>query len=629
MLEMLRRGSQTWLAKGLFLILVAAFGVWGTRSALDYNVNDSVVTVGNQTVSVSKFRMAFQSQLVQTSQQFGRRLTTEEAKMLGVDQAAISRLVAGAALSELASTMKIGVSPNHLRDTVFAEPAFHNATGTYDPNIFEERLRSAGIRAEDYLEDVKDVAINSQITEAASDGFKPPQALIDALTQHERESRAVSYLMLTKANMTPVANPDDAMLAKWFEDNKARYRAPEYRSFAWVKLEPSDIADPAAVTDQQIADDYAKHKDTFTSPETRTLEQLTFPDKAAAEDAAKRLSSGTTFDALVTEQGKTATDVLLGDFTRQSVPTPAMAEAAFAVKTDGGLTGVVDGVVGPVILRVTNIRPEVVKPLDEVKETIRKQIAVSLAADEIQNIYDAFEDSRASGAPLEETAEKLKLKSVVVEAVDADGNDTAGKPVEGLPSDKLVSEIFKTDPGVETSALQVGEAGYVWFETRDITPSRDRTIDEVKDKVLADWKVEAERDAMAKKATEIAGKIKAGAKLEDVAKELGVAVENKSGLTRRTEDAILSPAAVKLAFSGPLGTVAAAPGADAATQIVLVVTEVNPQATGDALDDSEQRVQQLAAAAGENILDQMVGHLQKTYGAVVNTALAERAMVQQ
>ena len=42
-------------------------------------------------------------------------------------------------------------------------------------------------------------------------------------------------------------------------------------------------------------------------------------------------TAGTTFDALVTEQGKTATDVMLGDFTEANLPDRKLAEPAWVM----------------------------------------------------------------------------------------------------------------------------------------------------------------------------------------------------------------------------------------------------------------------------------------------------------
>ncbi len=43
-----------------------------------------------------------------------------------------------------------------------------------------------------------------------------------------------------------------------------------------LKLQPADIADAATVTDDQIREDFEKRKDSYRTPETRTIEQLTF-----------------------------------------------------------------------------------------------------------------------------------------------------------------------------------------------------------------------------------------------------------------------------------------------------------------------------------------------------------------
>ncbi|RVD47463.1 peptidylprolyl isomerase, partial [Mesorhizobium sp. M2D.F.Ca.ET.140.01.1.1] len=74
------------------------------------------------------------------------------------------------------------------------------------------------------------------------------------------------------------------------------YAAPEYRKFSYVRLEPQDIMDPTAVTDQQISDDYNKNKGRYTTPEMRTIEQLVFKTSDAAKAAFDSLKAGATFD---------------------------------------------------------------------------------------------------------------------------------------------------------------------------------------------------------------------------------------------------------------------------------------------------------------------------------------------
>lgn len=627
MLEALRRASQTWVAKALLIVLVGSFAVWGVSSSLVTGTANSVVTVGDVSVSPTDFRLAYERQVATMSQRFGMRLNAEQARAFGIENQVFAELVAGAALDQLSRDMNLGLSEGRLAQLIADDPAFRGVNGQFDRMAFSSVLRNAGLRENDYINNRSQVAIRAQVVEAVSDGYKAPDVLTAALRQYRSEARTIDYLILSNANIDPVKAPGDDVLAPWFEENKAKYRAPEYRKVVYVSLEPKDIVDTAAITDEALQADYEKNKDKYRTPATRTIEQLTFADRVSADAAVAKLASGTTFDAIVAEQGKTATDVLLGDFTEANVPDQKFAAPAFAVAENGGTTPVIDGTFGPIILRVTNIRPENTKTFDEVKEDLRNELALSEAADGILAVHDRLEDARAEGLSLAEAAAKNNLKAVTIDAVDAQGNDQKGEEITGLPEKAaLLGEVFKTDVGTETQPINVGREGYAWFEVLDVIPDRDRTLDEVRERVVADWTAEQQRQTLAKKAEELAERVRKGGDIAAIAGELGMAVENKAGLNRGAQDPVLSPVAVAAAFAGPLGHVANTPGVDGEGQILLKVTEVNAETATDALSGDEQQIAAVARASGDDILDQMVSALQTSYGVSINRTLAEQSI---
>ena len=377
MLEFLRRGAQTWVVKGLLVLLVLSFGVWGVSTSLVTGTTDAVVTVGDVKVSPSDFRLAYERQLAQLSRQFGTRLTRDQAKAFGVEAQVYSQLVAGATLDQLSENMNLGLSQDRLASLISEDPAFKGVNGQFDRATFSSVLRNAGLREQDYINNRSQVAVRSQIVEALSDGYVPPKVLGDALRQYRNQTRTIDYLLLSNANVDPVKAPSDEVLQPWFETRKAEYRAPEFRKISYVKLEPTDIADPASVTEDELRADYEKRKNSFSSAETRTVEQLSFPSRAEADAAAVKLSTGTSFDDLVKASGKTSNDVLLGDFTRDRMPDAKLGDAAFAVVADGQTSPVIDGAFGPIILRVTNIKPQTVRSYDDVKEELRTELALS------------------------------------------------------------------------------------------------------------------------------------------------------------------------------------------------------------------------------------------------------------
>ncbi len=628
-LDSLRNAAQTRVVKGLLALLILSFMVWGGQTLMVPNTPNAVVTVGDVKVSASDFRLAYERQVALLSRQLGTPLSRQQAQAFGVENQVYAQLVAGAALDQLATDMNLGLSEDRLARLIGEDPAFHGANGQFDRLTFSSVLRNAGLTEQDYINNRSQVAVRSQIVDALTDGYTAPKVLVDAIGKYRHETRTIDYLLLSNANIDAVKTPGDDVLAPWFESRKANYRAPEYRKISYIKLEPEDLAAPDAVTEEELRADYEKRKESYRTPATRTVEQLTFPSREAADAAAAKLVAGTSFDDLVKAEGKTSADVLLGDFTKERCRRKdcrrslcrcpgwrhhARRRSAF----------------GPVILRVTNIRPDAVRSFDEVKEELRKEIALDAAREQLVGLHDKIEDERAGGVTVKEIAEQLKLKLVTVDAVDASGKDQNGDDVKDLPEPRaLLQEVFKADVGTDTLAVNIGRDGSAWFDVEEIIPARDRTLDEVRDEVAADWTAEQQRAALAAKANELKERIEKGAKLADIASELGLVVETKTGLTRATNDATLSPAAVIAAFGGPNGHVANAPGIGGDGQVLMQVTAVEEKAPADALDNDSSQIEAIARASGDDILDQMVSTLQTAYGVSINQSLAETALAQR
>ncbi len=244
MLDLLRRGAQTWVAKIFFVLLVGSFGVWGVSRSLVASTPDAVITVGDQKVGAHEFRLAYERQIAGISRQIGQRISPEQARAFGIESQVFSQLAAGAALDELSIKMKLGLSDARLADEIAKEPAFRGANGQFDRQVFAATLRNAGFTEADYIQSQTKVAIRSQLVDAIADGFKAPKTLTDAMAQYRAQTRDIRYVLVSSANVEPVKPPADDVLSKWYDEHKAAYRAPEYRKFTYMKLEPLTSSTP-------------------------------------------------------------------------------------------------------------------------------------------------------------------------------------------------------------------------------------------------------------------------------------------------------------------------------------------------------------------------------------------------
>ncbi|MEI9403132.1 peptidylprolyl isomerase [Mesorhizobium argentiipisi] len=628
MLGILRSAAGTWVAKALLSLLVVSFLAWGATTRMVGGVlggHHAVITAGGTEVSINEYRLAYDRQLSLLSQQYGQRVTQEQAKLLGVDNQVLAQLVSGAVLDEQARKLGLGLSKDRLAELTREDPAFKGPSGQFDRRTFEYLLRQLGMRPEDYLKNRAQVAVRQQIVEAISDGLKVPQTFLKAVSLYRGEDRTIDYLVLPKTLVQPIEAPSDSALNAYFDANKKNYAAPEYRKFSYVRLEPQDIADPSAVTDQQVSDDYKKNIARYTTPEMRTIEQLVFKTPDAAKAAYDSLKAGATFDKLITAEGKTPADTLLGTLSKDKIADKAVADAAFSLNANE-VSPVVQGAFGPVLLRVTEIKPQVVKPLSEVSGQIRKDLALGEASRILLDVHDSYEDTRASGASLAQAAEKLKLKVVTIDAIDRTGQRSDGTIVNDLPeSAALIKAVFAAEPNTENEALTTEDNGFVFYEVQSTTPARDRTLDEVRKKVVADW-TEAETDKrLNAKAEELEKRLKAGTTLDAIAGELKLDKQTKRGLKREADDADFGKDGAAAMFGVGEGGTGLIPSPTGDGQILFKVAEVFEPAGADGSAVPEDAQKSFGAGMSDDLLDQLVAQLQSQYAVRIDPNAVSQA----
>jgi peptidyl-prolyl cis-trans isomerase D len=628
MLDMLRNGAKSWVAKILLLLLVLSFAAWGISDVFRTSfAGTAVVTAGDTVVSPVEYRLAYARQIQIAQQQMGARLTAEQAKALGIDGQVTQQIIAGAVLDEQARRMNLGLSKERLATLTGEDEAFKGTDGSFSRSQFDAVLRNVGMRPEDYLKSREKIAVRQQIVDAATDGLPVPKTYLAAMALHDGESRTIDYVTIPSSSLTPVSTVDEAKLATFFEERKESYKAPEYRKFTYVRLTPEDIADLKSIGDADVAADYEKNKARYTTPETRAIEQLVFADETAAKAAADKIASGMTFDELVKLENKTMADVALGKFAKPQVPDPAIAEAAFALPSAGSVSGVVTGQFGPVLVRVTEIAPEVVQPYEAVKDQIRMDMALNEAANVVLDVHDQYEDARGGGDSIKAAADKVKLKAVTVEAADTLGKAPDGSDIKDLPEPAtLLPAVFQAEEGAENPPLNAGSNGFLWYEVEAVTPARDRTLDEVRERVVADWKLAEINERLAAKAEEVRKSIVGGKTLDQVATELTLTKETKRGLKRDSDDADIGLEGVEAAFGGGQGHVALVANATGDKQTIMVVTEIFEPADASETAIPENRRQQAARGMADDLLEQLVARLQETYTVTVNNAALQAAV---
>ncbi|MGO9431222.1 SurA N-terminal domain-containing protein [Rhodoblastus sp.] len=631
MLGGLRVMSKNFLGRTILAIfaglIVIGFGFFGIRDVFTNFRANQLATIGNEEIGVQQYRAEYQNELQRLQRQAKRAITNDEARQMGLDRQVLGRLMTGAALDQEAHKLGLAVSDADIAKVIKADKAFAGMNGAFDQARMDEILRDNGYSETAYVREQRQASMRRQIAVGVTGALKLPQVLLSAINTYTNEIRKADYFILPAPDASKAAAPDEEAIKAYYDVRKDAYRTPEYRKVNVLIASPGEIAKTLQISDaaaRKVYDQNATQR--FSTPEKRTLAQLTFFSRDAAEKAAKRIADGESFDAVAADKQAGGVLADLAGRTKADIFDKAIAEAAFALPQPG-VSAPVQGQFGWVLVDVKSIEPGQVKPFAEVKDQIKGELAQAAAKGEAQKLHDKIEDLRSAGKTLEQAAEALGLQSqtYVTDAAGAGKADNGkSEPIPALvAAPELVKAIFASDVGVDNDSVSRKDGGYSWFEVVSIDPSRQPGLDEVKPAVIQSLRENNAQRDLAAKANELARQIDSGASLAEVAAANGVQAQTAQGV-RRSGAAGLTPSAVAQIFGLPVGAAGVALG-DKGGRVVLKVTD----AVTPPLDVKDPQIAallpQLEATDADDLLEQFVAGLQNQLGTKVNPSALRAA----
>jgi peptidyl-prolyl cis-trans isomerase D len=629
MLRGIHKASSNWIGRaimGVVLGLIAiSFGIWGIGDIFRGFGTNTVATVGHTEIRLDTFRQLYQERLQQIGRQLNRPLLPDQARALGLDRQLLNEIVAETAMDERARAMGLNVSDAEIARRITDAPDFKGITGQFDRARFDAFLRNTGSSEARFLAEQRKIALRAQLLGTISGEAPVPKTALDMFNRFQNEERAIEYVTLGAAQVGDIPDPAAEVLAKYFEERKAAFRAPEFRKITLVVLTPEDLASRTEVSDADLKKAYADRRARYETPERRHIKQIVFPNMEEAKAAADKLAPGatpaTTFETLAAERGLKESDIDLGTVAKSAVVDRDVAEAAFALKS-GEVSAPIAGRFGIAIVKVDSIEPSKVRSFEEVAAELKRDIQNERAKNELTNVQEKIEDERLGGASLADAARKFNLTPRVIEAIDRNGKDPNGNPVPDLPQNAdVLSAAFAAEIHGENEPIRVpNNGGYVWFDVDAITPARDMPLDEVKDKVVARWRDDEMATRLRTKATEMLDKIKAGASFADVAAADKLKVEWRPGLKRNSPPAGLSPAVVAEVFKTPQGQSGAAEGTSPTERVVFHVTEIKIPPLDPEAADVKRIDEALRSRTTEDLIAQYLAQVQSEIGVTVNAS---------
>ena len=630
MLQAIRSRTGSWIVKILFALLVLSFAVWGIGDIFRDAGPDTVVAeAGDVEITAAALDRALQPQIDTYRNLFGPEFDTQQAFELGIVDDTLMRLVTAALAQQEAATLGLSPPDALVRARIQATREFQDATGRFDPFQFAQVLSFVGLSEANYVAQLRSDIASQLVYGAVATGARAPETAMEFLHRYRGERRVAEVVTFLNDSITGIAEPDEAALQAFHEENGQRYEAPEYRALSVLALRPEDVFEQIPVDETAVAEAYDARVRFVRAAERRGFDQVIVDDVTTAQaiaDAAR--ATGSLWEtAAAAEDGPEV--VTLDPTTRDGMVDMALAEAGFGLAEVGDVSVPVQTPFGWHVLALTSVESEPVPPFDEVRDGIvadlKREEALIILFEQSNNMIDAF----AGGASLAVAAEAGGAQVIDVPPIGRDGRLQDGSLYDG--SDVVLAALasaFQADPADEPRLEETADGFYFAFTIDVVVDPAVRPLAEVRDEVAEDWRAEQASTAAAALAETAVGQLRTVASAQSIADELGGLVDETPELLRDGSTAEgLEQAAVNLIFElgpGEAGSVALSD-----RHLAIRVIDILPAATSgtDAEDMQEILASELLQGIERDLLAQFDAALETAHSVDIRQDRVERYLL--
>ena len=536
MLSTFRRLADTWPARILFLILVAAFALWGIGDVVRNIGHDTAVArVGGEPIQVPAVEQAYRRDLARMQQLAGNQGEVPTAlRRTALDQA-VNTLVTQAALREEVQREGLAAPDSAVRDAIYAMPAFKGTNGQFDRARLESVLQNNGLTEPGFIALMRGDLSQQQLLGSVAAGAAAPALLARRVYAFQHESRVASVVILPFAAAPAPPAPTDEDLRRFYANNPAQFSASEMRRIRAVILSPDTVARGIEVSDADARAYYEQHKASFVTPEKRSVEVVVAPTQQEAEALAAQWKAGADWAAIqAAASAAGASAVALTDAPATDFPDPALATAVFAAKPDE-VTGPDQASLGWQVFRVSKVTPGTNASFESVKDQMRAAVARQRAADQLDEKVSKLQDAVSAVSTLKDLPADLGV-AAVEGTLDAQGNTPAGEPapIPGTPAlrQAIVAAAFQAHQGDPPNLVEGPDGAWYAVEVEQVTPSKPKPYDQVAAQVRAGWSAQQQRHEQDVAAARLLSAARSGGSLADAAMVQGLRAEDTPPIPR-------------------------------------------------------------------------------------------------
>ncbi len=556
MINKLAKAQKSWIAKFILILtalsFMSLFGVTGYINSA--GSNRTVIKVDNIEISQAQFSYLLQREINAARNLLGDNFDLTDEMRQALIQAQTQQLVQDAVLDRTEAKYHVSFRPSLIQSIIFNDPAFKDASGNFNRDVFRQVLARGETTEENLVADIKRDLTRRLLINMPVEGINVPEVLRRAEEMVDNKRRTFKYVFIRPAEIKVDRKISEDEVEQYYEDFAPNFIEPERRDATVMILSLKDIADKMVIEDDEIKAYYEAHKNEYEKPETRQVLQMMFADTETADKAFSALQNGGDFYQVAADvAGQSKEDTDLG-YVAQDELVYELAEEAFSL-SKGEYTKPVQ--VGDMwqILQVADIKAGEKAAYDKVAADIREILINERLYDESYEILTQAEDALAAGSTLEALAETYTEPLLNIQGVAEDGSVSAVAPEAAflLQNVDFIDTVFSYNAGEISQVLETDD-GLAVVRVDKVAESHPKSIDEVRGEIEELWAVNEKAAIAQEMLNNLMYDLENGDTLSSAAKRYGLKVYRSQPITRNETFGNIGYADIREMFTEPLGT---------------------------------------------------------------------------
>ncbi len=415
----------------------------------------------------------------------------------------------------------IQASKEIILESIVKNSQFKGENGKFDKRIFKSFLSQNGLNEKKYFKELSQDVIATMVIETIAISAPTNINFVEEVSNFKAEKRHADVIKISANKIKNIKAPSKKEISEFYENNKEKYQAPEIREISYLSFTKKDLIKNSKISNTEIKDFYETNKDSFIKAENRDFLHVLFEEEEQAKNFLTKLNSlnkskiEQEFTKLAKKDlNKDEQTISIKEITKEDL-VPELANKTFSLSLNE-YSEVLESPLGYHIFLLTNINKASAIELAEAKEHIIKELSLNREENLLKDKIAQIDDELLTTNSLEKVAKKFGLKlSKKPVKIDQIGQDLNGKLVDKI---KQFSDFANNSFALkedQTSRVFNGKNDELFYAINvdEIIPNRQKTLKEVKAKIIKQLLSKKKEEALDKLAQKIFTEVKKNPKL--------------------------------------------------------------------------------------------------------------------